>query len=76
MAHHPYIVRVDDKLRIVESSFDGDPEKDFAVVISKTLYGDAVITGYVESVSCLEGWHVVPDYPKMKDGKAEWRVER
>lgn len=74
---HPFIIPVTEKLTIVESLFDGDPEKDYAIVVSEVAYGDTVITGYVEFMSGLYLWHVVPGFPKLNEDKnIEWRVER
>lgn len=65
------------KLQVVESLFDGDPEKDYAIIVSKEWYGDVVITEWIQEVSGLEVWYIVPGYPfQNTDGLTEWKTVR
>ena len=65
------------KLQVVESLFDGDPDKDFAIIVSKEYYDDIVITEWIAEQSGLEDWYIVPGYPfQNADGLTEWKTVR
>lgn len=65
------------KLYIWESNFDGDPQKDWAVVKSPYPVSDEVAKEFVTYESGLDGWNVVPGFPyENADREWEWRLRR
>ena len=66
-------------LRIEESQFIPDPERDYAIVVSdnRVAYLDREVKEFVAYHSGLTGWFIVAGYPYLnKDNRIEWQLRR
>jgi len=66
-------------LRVDESYFDGDAEKDYAIVVSDNRVGylDGEVKEFLTHHSGLSGWYIVAGYPYLNsENRIEWRLRR